>query len=382
MHKYLKIIFFNLLIFIFLLEATSFTLLKLGLFSHPSEPTYGNRSSFVDTDWRNENNLWGAWHNKNTYSMSKKSCFDVRYESNNVGARDSKDYYKNYGDTILLGDSFVEGIGVDINKTFAGYLSGTGRYVLNFASAGDFGPLQQYLIYRHWASEFSHSEIIIFFLPANDFTDNSGKYQESLFGERYRPYFKVNKNGKFEIYYPANSKPSDSFPSTERQSSFVFKSFLVDYFYSANLLRQFRLIILSASPEIQDIFNEKYGYNFSDEFSINGVLYYYEELFKLIDEDISKTFIVIPTDRDLREMQSNEWAYLESSWYTEIKNLTKKYNVRFIDLALDLDKTSKNLLLEGQDNWFHKCDGHWNQAGHKYAFERFLNNINQDKNDN
>tara|TARA_A100000164_G_scaffold346182_1_gene346627 strand:+ start:3338 stop:4474 length:1137 start_codon:yes stop_codon:yes gene_type:complete len=370
--KFFKIVFFNIIILVILLEIFSFTLLKLGLFTHSSEPTYGNTTSFIDIDWRNEKNVWGAWHIKDFYSESKKNCFDVSYKSNNIGARDDKDYFIEKGDTILLGDSFAEGIGVNLHETFAGHLSKSGRHVLNFASAGDFGPLQQYLIYKNLASEFNHNEIIIFFLPANDFTDNSSKYQESLFGERYRPYFRKIKNEQFEIYYPKDSKPSEKFPSTERENSFKLKSFLVDFFYSANLLRQFRLIILSASPEIQDIFNEKYGYNFEDEYSVDGVLYYFEQLFKLIDAKVSKTFIVIPTDRDLREIQSNKWEYLKSYWYKEIKNLTKRYDIKFIDLALDSDKPSNELLIAGQNNWYHKCDGHWSRDGHKYAFDRFI----------
>ncbi len=379
MSKFFKILFLNLLFLISFLEIASFIFLKLGLFTHPSEPTYGNTSSFIDTDWRNEKNLWGAWHIKNFNSSSKKSCFNVKYESNNIGARDNKNYFKNKGDTILLGDSFIEGIGVNLEKTFAGLLSTTGRSVLNFASAGDFGPVQQYLIYKNFASDFNHNEIVIFFLPANDFTDNSSKYQESLFGDRYRPYFRKNESEVFEIYYPDNSEPSEKFPSTERKNSFLFKSFLVDYFYSANLLRQFRLIILSSHTDIQDIFNEKFGYNFNDDYSIEGVLYYYEELFKLIDPRVSKTFIVIPTDRDLREIQSNNWAYLKSDWYEEITKLTKEYDIKFIDLALDSNMSSKELLIKGQDSWYHKCDGHWNQAGHKYAFDRFFNGIETKK---
>ena len=92
----------------------------------------------------------------------------------------------------------------------------------------------------------------------------------------------------------------------------------------------------------------------------------------MIDSDISKTFIVIPTDRDLREIQSNRWEYLNSDWYKEIKNLTKKYNFKFIDLALDSEKPSDDLIITGQNNWYLKCDGHWSEAGHKYAYEKFM----------
>ncbi len=378
MARYFKLIFLNLFILFLLLEFSSFISVKLGLFSLPSEPTYGNTASFEDTDWRTEKEPWGVWHKKNFYSESKKSCFDVVYRSNNIGARDDKDYFKDEGDIILLGDSFIEGVGVNIENTFATLLGKTNKKVLNFSSAGSFGPLQQYIIYKNFASNFNHEKVIIFFLPANDFADNSGKYQKTLYGDRYRPYFKLNKNNQYEIYYPEMSTPSEMFPSAERQSIYKFKSFLIDFFYSANLYRQFKLFILSTSPSIQEVFNEKYGYNFEDDFSINGVLFFYEELFKLIGKDKSITFIVIPSDRDLREIETNSWAYLESDWYSKIIKLTQKYEVDFIDLALNDGEPSKDLLKRGQENWFLKCDGHWNNEGHKYAYERYMNHSIKD----
>ena len=372
MLKFVKTFSLNILVLVFLLELFSFTGIKFNFFSHPSIPSYGKSSSFADTEWRNERELWGAWHKKNFLSNSKKSCFDVTYKTNNIGARDNINYYKNSGGIVLLGDSFIEGVGVNLNNTFALKLRNKGNRVLNFGSAGDFGPLQEFIIYNELISKYDHEEIIIFFLPANDFTDNSYKYQKKLFGQRYRPYFRKNASGSFEIYYPKNSIPSDLYPSSERKKSFIIKKILIDYFYSANILRQFRLSILGSSPEIQKIFNNDYGYGFSDEDSINGVVYYYEKLFKLIPSDVVKTFIIIPTDRDLREIYSNNSKYLDMSWYKKIKEITAKNDITLIDLALN----KNNALIVNQrheeKNWFLKCDGHWSKEGHQYAVERYL----------
>jgi hypothetical protein len=377
MLKIFKTLFLNLTIFLMLLELSSFIGVKYNFFAYPSIPSYGKALSFIDTEWRNESELWGAWHKKNYVSKSKKSCFDVIYKTNNIGARDNSDYFKDSEGILLLGDSFIEGVGVNFEKTFAAKLETLGEKVLNFSSAGDFGPLQEYIIYKQLASSFGHDEVIIFFLPANDFTDNSFNYQESLFGKRYRPYFKKNNLGSFDIFYPDDSKPSHSFPSSERKDSFKLKSFLIDYFYSANLLRQFRLAILGSDPKIQRIFNEGYGYNFDEKSSIDGVLYYYSELFKSIPKDVIKTFFVIPTDRDLREIQSNKWGYRSLYWYQGIKKITEENNVSLVDLALKNNLPSEELLKQGMDDWFLKCDGHWNANGHEYAFTRYLEHKNK-----
>lgn len=376
MLKFIRTFSLNILILVFLLELFSFAGIKFNFFSHPSIPSYGNSSSFEDTDWRNEKELWGAWHKENFLSNSKKSCFDVTYKSNNIGARDNINYYKNSGGIVLLGDSFIEGVGVNFENTFTAKLRSVGMNVLNFGSAGDFGPLQEYIIYKELASGYNHNEVVIFFLPANDFTDNSYKYQKSLFGQRYRPYFKKDSLGSFEIYYPENSSPSNRYPSTERKNSFKVKSTLIDYFYSANILRQFRLSILGSSPEIQKIFNDNYGYKFNDKDTVDGVLYYYKKLFELIPKNVTKTLIIIPTDRDLREIYSDEWGYLDMAWYKGLKKITKESNVNLIDLALDENKTSKKNLELGMKDWFLKCDGHWNENGHAYAVSSYLKHIN------
>ena len=192
-----KIFFLNALVFAFLLEAFSFIGVQFNIFSYPSIPSYGNTSTFEGSDWRNEKELWGAWHKKNFTSNSSKSCFDVTYKTNNIGARDNKDYSKQSESIILLGDSFGEGVGVNFEDTFTAKIKPTNMEVFNFSSAGDFGPLQEYIIYKELASTYNHKEVIVFFLPANDFTDNSYKYQQTLFGKRYRPYFQKKISDSF-----------------------------------------------------------------------------------------------------------------------------------------------------------------------------------------
>jgi hypothetical protein len=133
------------------------------------------RTRYSGDSWRTQKDLWGSWHKPNTTDRHHR-CFDVQYRSNEVGARDSSFAYKKAGSEdryVLLGDSFAEGYGVNFADTAQAQLERLlGIDVYNFGSAGYFGPVQYYLIYKELASQYQHDGIILFFLPANDFTDN------------------------------------------------------------------------------------------------------------------------------------------------------------------------------------------------------------------
>ena len=141
---------------------------------------------------RTENHAWGAWRNSNTSSRHKRLCFDVEVSANELGARDDSFENSPAGSMILLGDSFAEGFGVSHSDSAATILEKqTQRPVQNLGSAGNFGPLQQFLIYKEYVNQINHRSVLIFVLPANDFTDNdisswSGSVAQR---ERYRPYY-------------------------------------------------------------------------------------------------------------------------------------------------------------------------------------------------
>lgn len=375
MKKIVKITFINFLIFLLMLEGLSFIAIQLNLFKNPSIPSYGFGSSFYDTDWRNERHLWGAWHKNNSISLTKRSCFNVEYRSNNIGARDDIDYtnLKTKKDTILLlGDSFAEGYGVNVENSFAKIIeNNSNKQVLNLGSAGSFGPLQEYLIYKNLGSSFRFDEIILFFLPENDFTDNSSVYQDSLFKNRYRPYFDVGSKN-FEIYYPANSKPSDNFPSASAPSSIIIKKILIDFFYSANLLREAKIILLNNIDNTLSTKNTS-GYFFDEKPSIDGTLYYIEKILSETPENIKKTIIIIPTEKDLRMIRISGLEYKSLYWYKNLAKLGGEYDINMIDLALKSDIFSFELINNGINEWFLPCDGHWSKNGNIYAAETYMN---------
>ena len=66
-----------------------------------------------------EKEEWGAWHKKNFTAKFAKSCFEGIYKTNEIGARDTS--FQNIDTSkktfILIGDSFAEGYGVNLEHT-------------------------------------------------------------------------------------------------------------------------------------------------------------------------------------------------------------------------------------------------------------------------
>lgn len=137
------------------LELFSFVATKANLLLFNDFPEI-YRTRFSGNDWRTQKDPWGSWHKANATDRHQQSCFDVRYHSNEAGARDTPFSQAKVGSQtryILLGNSFAEGYGVSFEDTAQAQLEKIlGVDVYNFGSDGYFGPVQYYLIYKDLAS--------------------------------------------------------------------------------------------------------------------------------------------------------------------------------------------------------------------------------------
>lgn len=127
-------------------------------------------------------------------------CFDVAYRTNSYGARDKERARVSSARSrhVVLGDSFVEGYGVAEGERLTDRLNvNADEEFLNFGTAGGFGTIQELVLYRTLAASFDHSDVLLFVLPVNDFSDNDPKYWPPA---RYRPYLRPTNRG-FEVYY-------------------------------------------------------------------------------------------------------------------------------------------------------------------------------------
>ena len=111
----MKVIFTSLIIFIIFFELLSVVFTHLDLFVFNERPKYSYEKFLHDWIEKDNDELFGT---KNYKTRHISRCFDVEYETNNVGARDYNDYFENDPNSsiMLIGDSFAEGPGVSIER--------------------------------------------------------------------------------------------------------------------------------------------------------------------------------------------------------------------------------------------------------------------------
>ena len=372
------------IIFLLMFELFSFAASKAGLLIVNDAPTY-SMDPLKGQRWRNEKQPWGAWHKPDAADRHVKSCFSISYRSNDVGARDTRDYLdlEEENNVAVIGDSFVEGFGVNKEETFAHKLKDKyGKRGLNFGASGNSGPVQQYLLYEGLVSRIPHNEVVFFFLPRNDFEDNSDK-RISKSPHRYRPYFsRSGKDDVYEIIYPPDAVPSENYPSgSDGEDLFNLKTFFIGYTWSANAvrtisyLRKYRLksLFSSQSYEVKDSWENNYSYFTGDQYEVDGAMYFVDKLLASVPAEYRKTIIVIPSMGDLHNILERGWEYKNLDWYKQLESIAEKYRAGFVDLALDeKNEESRKYIEEGLASWFLECDGHWSDAGHDMAINRFL----------
>lgn len=357
-----------LVVTVFSIELFSFLATKAKLLKFNQTPAY-NMTRPIGMNWRTEDDPWGAWHADHASDRHVTECFDITYQSNNIGARDTRDYDDSLADDsiVLIGDSFAEGFGVKIEDGFAKQVEKrTGRAVMNFGAASDVGPVQQDLIYHNLASGLPHNELIYMFLPANDFTDNAPQSMRR-FDSRYRPYYQRTDDG-YAVVYPEQAIPSAAFPGSDRDKSPInyLKRFLAGYTYTFNTIKTLNNVILRRGLTVRTGHGSVIGGYFTDNADlVEGALFFVNQLLSRAEHK-NITVIVIPTASDMEQI-SRGLVYHNKTWYVDLKQIANEHAARFIDLAMHIPQ-------DDYDRLFLPCDGHWSPEGNAFAAERFLAN--------
>ncbi len=183
-------VFLFVLLFVVFFELASLAIVRSG-FLPRDLPTYSWRQIYSEF-WIGNHPIFGRWHGPHTEYHHVRSCFSANYKANEYGMRDSDRKLRDTNArTVVLGDSFVEGYGLNQSDRLSDLLERiSGRPHLNFGTSGYFGPTEYGLVYRHLAKQFSHDAILIGIYPGNDFIDDdpeiwkqAGRYQPFLVGE-------------------------------------------------------------------------------------------------------------------------------------------------------------------------------------------------------
>ena len=350
--SYLKKNLFFYLYILIILELVSFFVYKLNLLEISHKPKlYMTDNYMPNYEWWTEEKEWGSWHKVNAKTKQKKSCFNVTYKSNEVGARDRTFNDNKEDDILLIGDSFAEGYGVNYKDSSQKILEeNIDVNILNFGVSKNFGPVQYYLIYKNLAKNYKFNKIIIYLLPDNDFGDND--YNNWSGSKRYRPYYTKLNGFDYDFFIPVEAKKN--YLSSTKKIKIIFKN----YFWSSglfiNLNYQYKIYRAKRKNSIE--FSSYFDTPLEQQ---KAAIYFIEKIINDTNSDVFLVSIPRPQDFKKNKIQNNlDKVYWNKYFVNKDKN---KSNFTFIDLIKFPPANISNLYL--------KCDGHWSPEGNKWAAE-------------
>ncbi len=340
----LRLLAVNFLLFAVLAELACLVIVHLK--SWPSSrPTYHlNYNSF----WADINPAFGVWHRPNGHFFHQGGCFSVEYTTNSYGARDrERTLHSSQPRTIVLGDSFVEGLGLPDDERLSNILEqDTGREHLNFGTGGDFGPLQYALVYKTMAAKFDHNLVMVEVLPDNDFTDMSLAYWKAHGkGNRYRPYYADD----YSIIYAGHFDPNAGQGTWDRVEA-VLRAYLASYHVGQYLYSRFYW-------RTHGLYS---GYNDYDDVDLTRLKISLEDIKHTADAHGARMAVfLIPAANDFRRLHetgSNRLGPVLEKWGNESAIPVK-------DLLPDMDARANGDYM----SYFLPCNGHWSARGSRVA---------------
>jgi hypothetical protein len=314
--------------------------------------------------YEDRNPHYGVWHPPNATYRATRECYDVAYHSNSVGARDrERSRRSSQPRVVVLGDSFVEGVGVESHDRVSDRLErATGVEHLNFGTAGNFSSVQEWLLYEELASRFDHDRILLFTLPNNDFLENDpDRWWQP---DRYRPYLRT-AGGGFELFYPTDFETAQKNAAGAWRRSWHDASFIVRLHHWADTRIRVRLAEGATTPF------GYVGYVNYDDIDLERLFFSYR---KVRDAAGGRELIVVTIPR------LNDLLYYEANG--ELGTLAQRIaqfaaqeaNIRYVDLlpgfAADAQERGRRF-----SDYFLPCDGHWSPEGHAVAARIVLESV-------
>lgn len=310
---------------------------------------------------------FGAWHLSDYEFRHKKRCFDVKYKFNSFGARD--DFYKKSDEdrTILLGDSVVEGFGLNKSNTIDYLLEKKTKIDhLNFGTSGHFGTTQFNLMYQKIYKTFDHNKVILFLTVSNDFMDDSYLLGKEIHKNRYRPYLVLNENNKFElIYFDKNKLKKNNFDLKED-----IRNLLYNYTNFYHLLRHIYVLTKSnkTNQKIVSLEKKSWFYDFSER-EIILLDYNLSQIYKKTQE-IGSELIVVLVGHKFDHNYKLENNKKKNLLYEKLLERFKNKNIKFVDAFNNLQIKRDHL-----NNHFFSCDSHHNEKGIKLIVDYIFKEI-------
>jgi hypothetical protein len=316
--------------------------------------------------WRTERDDWGAWHKPSSTANHIANCFTTTYRSNSYGARDRERSIAASGKrAVVLGDSFIEGYAVDEDRRMSSLLEARlGFEMLNFGMTS-FGPLQYEILYDRLARRFEHDLVVVGFLPENDFIENDLDFQSRNrdFATRYRPLY--GKGGG--VVYPRPRPGPDEPPPFGKLAADLPERRgwrnIYHLFWLYGLYREVRYNVVVLTHPTPSTY---IGYFETDDTRIANAT---RSLLAIRRAAAPRPVLVvfIPEYKDLRHVETHPGSE-KSSVVARMRPVLEASGIRTIDLLTEF--RNRGLATEAAYRPLYlPCDGHWNDAGHRAAFE-------------
>jgi hypothetical protein len=291
------------------------------------------------------------------YTIGFDAHIQGLWSINNHGWNASYDFVKkeNQSQIAVIGDSFVEGFQVDVDKRFVEIINNKftkkGVNVMAFGRAG--APLSQYLHMARYVKKVFNPDVYIFNIVSNDFDLSVARFN---LNETYFLRISNNEDGSFgeENIIPYNSL----------SKSFWKKSALIRYlYYNA------RIGIMIGSwlrnMYVAEDINDYYKFRLTNLSEIERVANYVVTQLK---EELSPAKLLFVMDAARPCIYDNKECN-DTLLFNMFENICITQQEPVINMAPVM---KKHFQLNGQPFEF-DIDNHWNELGHSLVAEQVIN---------
>jgi hypothetical protein len=312
--------------------------------------------------WTRSEPVVGIWHQPSASFDDDRQCFKAHMESNSLGARDRERSIRLPGEerVIVLGDSLIEGLGVEYGDRVTEILEArTGIEHMNVASSS-WATIQQWLFYENYASDYDHTAVILFIFPANDFAEMNPAVNSTT---KYKPYLRKLDEG-MEVYYPIEFENRQT---AERSRVKAIKNGFENNLYTLNVLRY-------AWRNFKHKGWEKPGRPHYDDFSdrdLEVMLFALDGLARSAG-DKPLYLITIPYYEDIRYAQETGGGFRLIDELSDFA--VQRENVELIDLLPHLRRYMEENELPFEALTL-GCDWHWGVLGNVVVAEALIERI-------
>lgn len=318
----------------------------------------------------------------NTSGYWKTQEFNPHYAINSLGLRDreiSKTKPKGTKRVLLLGDSFTEGNGVEVNEAFPARVQAlvdnaglSIRWEVFNAGEGSYSPLLHYLLLEKQLIDLE-PDLVILNLDLSDLYDD----------------IQYTKLATFD----ASGKPTAARAEPERkpgpwyvQAIYSFKDFLKEHTRLYNFVRRYVAPLFAARPEASDdVRVDKYamirdGYDLGDG-SAWSLSFGYIEMVRdlLAARGVPLWLTVYPYGHQVspREWHKGRvfWSFEQNRVYStapqkQLEQLGRSRGIPVVNMTNDFLERSKTVF-----PLYFALDGHFLPAGHAVAAEAIFREL-------